>query len=333
MQTLRKPINCSTWQDAMKNSITDPGELFDLLQLDTAHLPKAYEASKTFKLRVPRGFVNKMQKGNWDDPLLIQILPVEKELQVTPHFHKDPLQEVYFNPIPGLLHKYHGRVLLTVVGACGVNCRYCFRRHFPYEVNPVSKKTREQIVDYLKKDTSIQEVIYSGGDPLVADDDYLKELTQTLFSLPHLKRLRIHTRMPIVLPERINEAFIKWFADSKRQNILVLHCNHPNELDSTIEVNMKRLKEAGVAVLNQSVLLRGVNDDVDTQVALSEALFAHHIMPYYLHLLDQVEGAAHFDLPLEKINAIYQGMQERLPGFLVPKLAQEVPGAKHKVLV
>lgn len=330
MQTLRRPIIVS-WQELMKNIITDPSELFDLLQLDTAHLPEVYEASKTFKLRVPRSFVNKMQKGNWDDPLLKQILPVEKEWQVAPNFQKDPLQEIYFNPVPGLLHKYHGRVLLTVVGACGVNCRYCFRRHFPYEANPVSKKSREQIFDYLKKDTSVQEVIYSGGDPLVADDDYLEELTQMLFSLPHLKRLRIHTRMPIVLPERINEAFIKWFAHPKRQNILVVHCNHPNELDSTIALNMRYLKEAGVTVLNQSVLLCGVNDDVDTQVALSEALFAHHIMPYYLHLLDRVDGAVHFDLPLEKINAIYQGMQERLPGFLVPKLVQEIPGAKHKV--
>lgn len=324
--------NPPSWQDAMKDLITDPAELFELLALDNRLLSSSKMATKSFNLRVPRRFVAKMQKGDMNDPLLRQILPIGEELAEQTAYKTDPLVEIQFNPTPGLLHKYHGRVLLPVASACGINCRYCFRRHFPYSDNNIARSARDKILRYITNDASIQEVIYSGGDPLVADDDYLHELTEQLFQIPHLKRLRIHSRMPIILPERITPALLDWFAADHRQTILVLHCNHPNELDIDIANAVKILKQAGVTVLNQAVLLHGVNDNAPTQIALSEALFDHGIMPYYLHLLDKVQGAAHFDVSLNKARQIYQEMQKKLPGFLVPKLAREQPGVAHKVL-
>lgn len=321
----------TSWQQALVNVIHEPEELFQLLELDTALLPQAKEAAKLFDLRVPRRFVAKMQKGNLQDPLLRQILPIAEECIEEKNYSADPLAEVQFNPIAGMLHKYHGRVLLTVTSACGINCRYCFRRHFPYAENNVGKQGRERILQYLRQDPSIQEVIYSGGDPLLAGDDYLQELTQQIFTIPHIKRLRIHSRLPVVLPERITKDFIDWFAQKDRQNILVLHCNHAQELDADIAKAVQELKLAGVTVLNQAVLLRGVNDDAQTQIELSEALFAHGILPYYLHLLDKVQGAAHFDVAYEKAQMLYKAMQAKLAGFLVPKLVREIPGAANKV--
>lgn len=329
-QVQKNSLAC--WQNALKDGITDPAELLKLLDLDDSLLSAAEMASKSFKLRVPRRFAAKIRKNDLNDPILRQILPIGEELVEKDGFSVDPLAEIQFNPVPGLLHKYHGRVLLPVVSGCGVNCRYCFRRHFPYAENNISRFARDKIFQYIQNDASIQEVIYSGGDPLVADDDYLKELTDQLFSNPQLKRLRIHSRMPVILPERITPSLLNWLVAPQRQSIIVLHCNHPQELDAEVARAVTILKQAGVTVLNQAVLLRGINDTVDTQVNLSEALFDHGILPYYLHILDQVQGAAHFEVPLDEAKQLYREMQKKLPGFLMPRLAREEAGAKHKVL-
>jgi EF-P beta-lysylation protein EpmB len=272
-----------------------------------------------------------MQKGNINDPLLRQVLPLQDELKETNGYDRDPLQETQFNPIPGLLHKYHSRVLLTFTGTCGVNCRFCFRRHFSYEENNPGTAGWNRALDYIAQDQSIVEVILSGGDPLVATDQALEAITKKLAAIPHLKRLRIHSRMPIVLPLRVTSELISAVTAPSLKTILILHCNHPNEISPDVRTAMHRLTEAGVVLLNQSVLLRGINDDVETLVALSEALFEINVQPYYLHVLDKVQGAAHFDLEIEKSRALHMALTKRLSGYLVPKLVCEQPGAPAKL--
>jgi EF-P beta-lysylation protein EpmB len=321
------------WQTALKTAVTDPKELFQLLDLDTKLLEKAYAAAKLFPLKVPRSFIARMQKRNLEDPLLRQILPLGIEENEDDGYTKDPLQEKKANPIPGLLHKYHGRVLLTLTGVCGINCRYCFRRHFPYTDNNPGTAGWNQALDYIAADHSIVEVILSGGDPLIVSDHLLAEFTRKLTQIPHIKRLRIHSRMPIVLPERITPEFIQWCHSSKLKMILVTHCNHPQELNDSVMQAMQQLVKVGVTVLNQAVLLKGINDNAETLVELSEALFASHILPYYLHTLDKVQGAAHFDVDREQAKKLHWQIMQQLPGFLVPKLACEQPGAPSKLSV
>jgi EF-P beta-lysylation protein EpmB len=318
------------WQTALAKAISEPAELIRALDLDPSFVEQAQLSHQQFKLRVPLSYVQKIEKGNPNDPLLKQILPISEELKITPGYSKDPLAEQQANKVPGLLHKYPSRILLTVTSACAINCRYCFRRHFAYDDNKLSKTNIEQVLNYLTQHPEINEVIYSGGDPLIASDDYLANLSQQITAIPSIKRLRIHSRMAITLPERITAELCNWLSALPVPAILVTHCNHPNELDQETINNMQRLKEAGVTLLNQTVLLKGVNDNADTLTALSEKLFASNILPYYLHLLDKVEGAAHFDLPLEKAKRLYSELQRRLPGFLVPKLARETPGKLHK---
>lgn len=321
----------ATWQQALIQAITDPEELLKLLQLDQCWLEPAKAAARLFPLKVPRGFVARMEKGNINDPLLRQVLPLGIECEKIRGYQKDPLQENNVNPIPGLLHKYESRVLLTLTSVCGVNCRYCFRRSFPYEKNNPGTSGLKKALDYIANDTSISEVILSGGDPLIANDLQLKKLSHDLGKIPHLKRLRIHSRMPIVLPERITKDFIAWIKASRLQIILVVHANHPQEINSEVKVAMQRLQKAGVTLLNQSVLLKDVNDSVETLALLSETLFDAGILPYYLHTLDKVEGSAHFDVPLETAKTLYSGLSARLSGFLIPKLAKEEPGAPAKI--
>jgi EF-P beta-lysylation protein EpmB len=320
----------SSWQDTLIHAITDPEELLTLLELDIALLEPAKAAAKTFPLKVPRGFLARMKKGDPNDPLLRQVLPLGVELDEVTGYVQDPLQEELANPVPGLLHKYHGRVLLTLIGTCGVNCRYCFRRHFPYEKNNPGSAGWENALDYIANDPSISEVILSGGDPLVASDTLLQTFSRKLALIPHIKRLRIHSRMPIVIPERITTQFTDWIIESPFKVILVTHANHPQEIDLEVSAAMDRLTKAGVTLLNQSVLLKGVNDNTETLIELSETLFAAGILPYYLHLLDKVKGAAHFDLPITLAQKLHYGMTERLPGFLVPKLVCEQAGLPAK---
>lgn len=321
------------WQEALADLITDPEELLTLLNLDAGLLEAAKAAAIVFPLRVPKGFIARMEKGNPRDPLLLQVLPLGAELTSPPDYQRDALQEKHVNPIPGLLHKYASRVLVTLTSACAVHCRYCFRRYFPYDDNNPGRAGWDKIMEYLQLNHAVNEVILSGGDPLSVSDTLLQAFTARLAAVPHIKRLRIHTRLPIVLPERITDEFIAWTQTLPFKLIIVIHCNHPQEINDDVHVMLKRLHHAGILVLNQSVLLKQVNDDADVLAELSEKLFAADVLPYYLHLLDKVEGAAHFDMKFETAQKIYGELAARLPGYLVPKLVREIPGELSKTFL
>lgn len=316
------------WQTVLIDVITDPEELFDLLDLDKQFLVEAQKAVKLFPLKVPREFISRMQKGNFHDPLLRQILPIDAEWNLHPEYETDPLKEKIFNPVPGLLHKYKNRVLLTLTSACGINCRFCFRRHFPYSENNPGTGGWNRIIEYIQENPSIHEVILSGGDPLTLNDRALKAFKDQLSLISHIKRLRIHSRMPIVIPERVSDELLDWICDPALTTILVVHCNHPNEINELVKKALEPLKS--ITLLNQSVLLRGVNDNVATLVALSEKLFEAGILPYYLHLKDKTQGTAHFEVDLPLAKKLHQEMLSALPGYLVPKWVLEQPGEPSK---
>lgn len=319
------------WQSALKDVITSPAELLDVLDLNSSLLSAAEQSAKLFPLRVPRSFVSRIQKGNPDDPLLRQILPLTEEEMIVPGFSQDPLNEKSTNPVPGLLHKYNGRVLILLAGACAINCRYCFRRHFPYQDNLSGGKSWVTILDYIAADPSIYEVIFSGGDPLLAHDKYLERCIHDLAAIPHLKTLRIHSRLPIVLPQRITPEFASMLTATRLQASMVIHCNHANELDHSMAMAIDHLRQKKIIVLNQSVLLRGVNDTVQTLIELSQRLFEFGVLPYYLNLLDKVQGAAHFAVNEEQAKVLVTGMREKLSGYLVPRLVKEQAGAAFKL--
>lgn len=315
------------WQEVLTDLVTDIDELCSMLKLDRQQVIEL----KSFPLRVPRSFIARMKPGDPHDPLLRQVLPISEELTMAPGYSHDPLGEEAANKVKGLLHKYHGRVLLTVTGACGVHCRYCFRRHFPYQQNQLDNANWQRILTYIAEDPSITEVILSGGDPLMLKDQQLSQYIKDLEQIPHLKWLRFHSRMPIVIPERITKEFIQLLQSSRLSCVMVVHANHANEIDEAVGEGLKRLREAQIPVLNQSVLLRGVNDEVATLINLSERLFSYGVQPYYLHLLDKVAGAQHFEVPLERAQQLYQTLLEKLPGYLVPKLVKEQAGALSKI--
>lgn len=319
------------WQTLLKEAITDPEELLDQLALNPNLLPAAQRVAKLFPLRVPRNFAARIEKGNLTDPLLQQVLPLAAEEIITTGFSYDPLQEQSANPLPGLLHKYHGRVLLTITGACAINCRYCFRRHFPYTENRTGGKAWQNILAYIQADASISEVIFSGGDPLLASDHYLKKYIDDLADIAHVNTLRIHSRLPIVLPERITHDFLDQLSSTRLQTILVTHSNHANELDETVKQAIERLSDRKVHVLNQAVLLKGINDNLEALMNLSQRLFACGILPYYLHRLDKVQGAGHFAVSRAKAKQLIAALSERLPGYLVPKCVYEQAGEKSKL--
>jgi len=321
------------WQVALTNLITDPLELFALLQLDLALLDGAFASAKQFPLKVPRSYVARMQKGNAADPLLRQILPVDRELDVISGYTLDPLQEAEVNPVPGLLHKYHGRVLVTLTGVCALHCRYCFRRHFPYDLNTPGKPGWQKILAYIQEDSSIKEVILSGGDPLVVSDRMLAQFGEQLALIPHVKTLRIHTRLPIVIPERVTETLLLALTQSKLQLVMVVHANHAQEINHEVKAALLQLREHGITVLNQTVLLKGINDHVDSLVHLSETLFSAQVLPYYLHVLDKVQGTAHFDIDRHEAIRLHQSLCQRLPGYLVPRLVYEQAGHYAKTII
>lgn len=325
MQTLHP-----TWQKTLSHAITDFNELCRLLSLNIHEIACTQTAEQSFALRVPREFITRMEIGNPNDPLLLQVLPQAVEMQRVTGFTNDPLKENLKNPIPGLLHKYHGRILLTLTGACAINCRYCFRRHFPYAANIPSKENWQGIMNYICDDQTIEEVIFSGGDPLVLKDNLLADFVSQLETISHVQRLRIHTRLPIVIPQRITDEFTEWFAKSRFQKIVLLHCNHPNEIDSTVVNALIKIQSTGAIMMNQSVLLKNINDNADVLIKLSKKLFESGVLPYYLFLLDKVNGAAHFDVSEKKARELMLEIKKRLPGFLVPKLAREVSGMMHK---
>lgn len=323
-----------SWQQQLRNTLTTADQLLHKLNLTPEEVGYSAQASADFSLKVPLAFVNRMRPGNPKDPLLLQVLAGAQELQKTPGYNADPVGEVgSSNPQRGIIHKYHGRALLIVSGGCAVNCRYCFRRHFPYGDNQNSRKQWREALHYISSDSSIEEVILSGGDPLVATDGQLGELIAEIGSIGHVRRLRIHTRLPIVIPDRITDTLLSAICHPQLQTIMVVHCNHPNEIDQSVRIAMSALKGRDITLLNQSVLLAGVNDDADTLIALSDTLFSAGALPYYLHLLDKVQGAAHFDVPEERAALLVGEMASRLPGYLVPKLAREVAGAGSKYVV
>ena len=317
------------WRELWRASITDAGELLRTVQL--GHLAgRLPPGDAGFALRVPRGFAARMRPGDPDDPLLLQVLPQLAELEQAPGYVADPVGDLAAREAQGLLHKYEGRALLIASGSCAVNCRYCFRRHFPYGEEMAAAGQWRKALDHLRQDASIAELILSGGDPLSLATPKLEELSRGLAALPQVTRLRIHTRLPVVLPERIDAAFLAWFAALPLQKVVVLHANHANEFDAAVDDACRRLREAGATLLNQSVLLKNINDDADTLSELSERLFAAGVLPYYLHQLDRVQGSAHFEVDDTRARALVEAIRGRLPGYLVPKLVREMEGDASK---
>ncbi|OGT66178.1 MAG: EF-P beta-lysylation protein EpmB [Gammaproteobacteria bacterium RIFCSPHIGHO2_12_FULL_45_9] len=319
----------TNWQQTLRDSaLRDIPSLLTYLELPPDILSVHKTAS--FPFVTTQSFANRMEKGNPKDPLLLQVLPQVAEQRYTPDYTTDPLAEHAINPLPGLLHRYPGRVLLIATGTCPINCRYCFRRHFPYADNPLKDTQLTAIYDYIAKDTTIHEVILSGGEPLLLPDTRLAAITQQLEKIPHLERLRIHTRFPIVLTERIEDDLLTWLRETRFQTSIVLHSNHPNELDETVQQALQRLGTV-TTLLNQSVFLTGINDDVDILVQLSERLFACGVLPYYIHAFDRVQGAQHFEVPQDKACHIMNNLRARLPGYLVPRFVQTLPNAQAKM--
>lgn len=325
------PAQPRRWQQIWREAVTDPVELLRLLDLSAHAADLLSPADTGFALRVPRGFVARMRRGDPADPLLLQVLPQAAELGEVPGFTRDAVGDLGARAANGLLHKYDGRALLIATGSCAVHCRYCFRRHFPYAEETAAANRWQLALGHLRADASIGEVILSGGDPLSLSTPKLAELTQALTSIPHVRRLRIHTRLPVVLPERVDAEFGGWLAALPLQKVVVLHANHPQEIDPAVADACAALRAAGATVLNQAVLLRAVNDDADVLAALSERLFEAGVLPYYLHQLDRVAGAAHFEVPDDAALALVDALRTRLPGYLVPRLVREVAGAPSKL--
>ncbi|RRZ89007.1 EF-P beta-lysylation protein EpmB [Erwinia sp. 198] len=327
--TLNTPSR-EEWLHQLADVITDPDELLQLLGLDShPELRGGANARRLFALRVPRAFAARMQKGDPQDPLLLQVITQSQEFIDAPGYSTDPLDE-QSSVVPGLLHKYHNRALLLVKGGCAVNCRYCFRRHFPYSDNQGNKRNWQQALEYIRQQPQLDEIIFSGGDPLMAKDSELAWLITELEQIPHVKRLRIHTRLPVVIPARITSALCQRLAGSRLQTLLVTHINHAREIDDQLREAMRQLKRAGVTLLNQSVLLRGINDSAATLAELSNALFDAGILPYYLHVLDKVQGAAHFYVSDEQARNIMRELLSQISGYMVPKLAREIGGEPSK---
>lgn len=330
--TLNTPFR-EDWLYQLGDVITDPDELLTLLALnDNAELQKGREARRLFPLRVPRAFVTRMRPGDPQDPLLLQVLTAREEFIAAPGFTTDPLDEQR-NVVPGLLHKYKNRALLLVKGGCAVNCRYCFRRHFPYQENQGNKANWAQALEYIRTRPELDEIIFSGGDPLMAKDHELDWLIGELEEIAHIKRLRIHTRLPVVIPARITDALCQRLEQSRLQVLMVTHINHANEIDDALRASMTKLKKHGVTLLNQSVLLRDVNDSADVLAALSNALYDAGILPYYIHVLDKVQGAAHFMVSDDEARNIMKGLMSQVSGYMVPKLTREIGGEPSKTIL
>jgi L-lysine 2,3-aminomutase len=319
------------WQSQLRNVITSRRELLDTLGLNASDVGVSSGACEDFPLKVPRNFVQRMRPGDPRDPLLLQVLSSWQEMADTPGYSRDPVGESgATNPRRGIIHKYHGRVLLIVSSGCAVNCRYCFRRHFPYNENRNSRQEWRDALQYIRTDSSIEEVILSGGDPLVATDEQLRQLVAQIAAIPHVQRLRIHSRLPVVIPARVTDTLLDAITHADLQTIMVIHCNHAREIDESVVTALMALRRRDITILNQAVLLAGINDNLETQLALCQRLFATGTLPYYLHLLDKVQGAAHFDVPESTGRKLVADLAARLPGYLVPKLVREIAGANSK---
>jgi len=321
--------NPPAWQRLLAEGYGDCALLFRDLALPAEALPAALAAAAAFRLRLPRGVAAVAPAGDPRHPLLRQFLPSGEELEEQPGYLEDPLGEAEAVAVPGLLHKYAGRALLIATAACAVHCRYCFRRHFPYAEH--AGRDFGPALAYLRQVPALREVILSGGDPLMLPDSALGDLIAALAAIPHLQRLRLHTRIPLVLPERITPDLVGLLGEGRLRSLVVIHCNHPSELTVPARTALALLVRQGIPLLNQSVLLRGVNDNAEVLAELSEQLFAAGVLPYYLHQLDPVRGAAHFAVADDRARRLSDELSARLPGYLVPRLVREVPGAAGKV--
>jgi EF-P beta-lysylation protein EpmB len=332
------------WQRAMRSAVRDPVDLCRRLSLPATYEAAAVRAAGQFPVFAPLGYIARMRPGDLDDPLLRQVLPLVEEESDRPGFSADPLHESAAERAPGLLQKYAGRALLVTTGACAVHCRYCFRRNYPYDDLPRGLAEWQPALEEIAADTSIEEVILSGGDPLTLSDQRLADLAERLAAVPHVRRLRVHTRLPIVIPERVCDELLAWlvgrignppYDDGDDRGcrwtpIVVVHANHPAEIDDAVAAALARLADASVMLLNQSVLLRGVNDDADVLAALSRRLIDCRVTPYYLHQLDRVRGAGHFEVPEARGLELMAALRRRLPGYAVPRYVRETPGHLHK---
>jgi EF-P beta-lysylation protein EpmB len=318
------------WQQQLAEAFNNIEDLCRYLNLSPADLPISAAASENFSLRVPLSFAACIEKGNPHDPLLRQVLPINDELSAYPGFNNDPVGDLASATQNGILHKYHGRVLLINTGSCAINCRYCFRRNFPYAELQLSRQKENAAIQTIQNDTDISEVILSGGDPLLLSDSRLSSLIEQLNNIKHVQRIRIHSRLPIVLPARITDDFINILRQSPKQIIIITHCNHATEINNRVIAACNLLKDCGITLFNQAVLLKGVNDNAEVLCELSEQLFRHGIIPYYLHLLDKATGTGHFEVPEAEALALIRQVQAVLPGYLVPKLVKEQAGAASK---
>lgn len=327
-------VTVRDWQQQLTELVTTPEQLLEQLQLPEELLEAAKAVSAHFPLRVPQAYVNKIRPRSLHDPLLRQILPIGAEFTEAEGFSLDPLEESESNPVTGVIHKYHGRVLFVAASQCAIHCRYCFRRHFNYHDNSPSRAQWEQALTYVQQHKEIDEVILSGGDPLSVSDKQVGWLLDQIESIDHVARIRIHSRLPVVLPDRITRSeLIPRLKSCPKQTVMVVHCNHSQELGRDVCEALQSISQAGITLLNQTVLLKGVNDNTDCLSELSKQLFKNGALPYYLHLLDKVSGTAHFEVAEQSATAIYTELQARLPGYLVPRLVREEPGARNKTLI
>jgi EF-P beta-lysylation protein EpmB len=323
---------CQTplWQHALATAFTDAEEFINFLRLDKSLLPAARQAATQFGLKVPREFAELINKADPSDPILRQVLPIGAESLLSEGFTADPVGDLKTAIVPGVLHKYQGRLLLIASGSCAIHCRYCFRRYFPYQETAVYRDKWQQALTYIKGAKDIHEIILSGGDPLSLSDGRLSEFVAQLEAVTHLKRLRIHTRLPVVIPSRLTAELERWMTTGRMKKILVLHINHRNEITPRLTQSLAGLHQGGVTLLNQSVLLKGVNDNLTALIELSEALFEANILPYYLHMLDRVQGAAHFEVGDEEALRLENSLRNSLPGYLMPKWVREHAGLAAK---
>jgi len=319
----------TSWQKELSNVVTDPKKLLEMLEIDSKGYLQHFNARTLFPVRVPRPFIASMKKGDFNDPLLKQVMPLSNEFIISKGYSTDPLEE-HDTVAEGLLHKYKHRVLMIVKSGCAVNCRYCFRRHFPYADNSPSKNSWQAALTYITNHPEINEVIFSGGDPLMASDEHLLWLIEQIEAIKHVTRLRIHSRLPVVIPQRITTGLVSALTNTRLKTTVVLHVNHPNEISNNVKQMIEKLRDARIPLFNQSVLLKGINDNAHVLCKLSETLFDSGIQPYYLHMFDPVQGVAHFDIDENQAKEIVREMMEILPGFLMPKLVREIAGEANK---
>lgn len=314
------------WREIQRTNFTKLSPLIEFLELSKP-LQEELLARPQFPLNLPKRLAEKIEKNTLEDPILKQFVPLKEETKTSENFSLHPVKDPSFQKSPKLLQKYQGRALFMPTSACAMHCRYCFRQNFPYETTPDFEKE----LSFLKKDPSIEEIILSGGDPLSLPDKTLDFLLSAFNTIPHIRRVRFHTRFPIGIPERIDASFLKTLQSFQKQTLFIIHCNHPKELDTHVFTALRSLQSLGIPVLNQAVLLKGVNDAASTLIELCQTLANHGILPYYLHLLDRVQGAMHFEAPFTK--KLFTSLQEALPGYAVPRFVQEEPGKPSKTFL